>query len=299
MCVIVYKPTGVKMPTIADLKACFKANPDGAGYMLPYNNKVVIRKGFMTYDEFQKDILTFVRKHKIDPVKTPVVLHFRITTQGGVSAPLCHPYPICTSYDQMRKLHNESDVALVHNGIISLTSESEYPLGHWDSKTKSYVYGERKKLDHNDTMKFVKDYASLIIDNDPFYYKNPAKVTLLSNLMDASSYSKLAIMSKNGHVQLVGKFANRDGVYYSNLYSFNSFRSKYYYDDDDNCYYGNCATSPKDVGTILDEALDKVEKIKASADAGKVLGISDQAKDALESEGFSDDYYGYGYDMYR
>ena len=72
------------MPSQKDLIQCFKHNPDGAGYMLPINDKVVIRKGFMTFEEFKKDINKVVKDNHIDPTETPIVLHFRISTQGGV-----------------------------------------------------------------------------------------------------------------------------------------------------------------------------------------------------------------------
>ena len=123
MCVIVYKPSGVKAPTQADLHNCFLNNPDGAGYMLPINNKVVIRKGFMTYEDFEKDIKNTIKVNNLDPIDTPIVMHFRISTQGGVNKALCHPYPICENYDEMRKLESKCNLGLAHNGIISLTSK--------------------------------------------------------------------------------------------------------------------------------------------------------------------------------
>ena len=219
MCVIVYKPSGIKMPTQQELHTCFDHNPDGAGYMLPINNKVVIRKGFMTYEDFEKDIKTIVRDNNLDPIKTPIICHFRISTQGGVNQALCHPYPICDNYDNMRKLDNICDIGLAHNGIISLTSESDYNLGYWDKARKVWVRGSKKNLDHNDTMKFIKDYASLIIDNDTYFARNRNKCQLLENLI---GYSKLAIMNHKGFVKLIGEFYQRNGVYYSNLHSFPS-----------------------------------------------------------------------------
>lgn len=216
MCVILYKPTGIKMPSRKDLKACFKANKDGAGYMLPFNDKVVIRKGFMTYEAFENDLINFVKTNKVDPIKTPIICHFRISTQGGVNAPLCHPYPICDDYDEMRKLTNECDIALAHNGIISMCSEgygSQY--GYWDKLTQKWV--RTGQPTYNDTMTFIKDYASIIIDNDLYFGRNANKCKLLERLI---GYSKLAIMNKKGFVNLIGQFYERGGVYYSNLHAF-------------------------------------------------------------------------------
>ena len=211
MCVIVYKPKGIEMPSKQELEKCFKHNPDGAGYMLPLNDKVIIRKGFMTFDDFKKDINNIVKQNNIDVLNTPIVLHFRITTQGGVQQALCHPYPICRSYDEMRALASESDIARAHNGIISLTSESNR-YSYWNRTTKKWEYNE-KQLDYNDTMTFIKDYASLIIDNDLYFAINSSKCELLERLIGAS---KLAIMNRKGFVKLIGQFIERNGVFYSN-----------------------------------------------------------------------------------
>lgn len=201
MCVIVYKPIGVQEPTLEILKDCFRVNPDGAGYMLALDGKVHVRKGFMTFKEFYSDYKKFVSNNNVDVINTSIVYHFRITTQGGVQKELCHPYPICKNYDEMRKLANTCDIALAHNGIIRITS----------------VYAHGKELKYNDTMTFIKDYASLIINNDLFFGKNKNKTQLLENLI---SGSKLAIMNRLGYVKLIGNFVMKDGCYYSNSNAF-------------------------------------------------------------------------------
>lgn len=214
MCVIVYKPIGKKLPSTKTLKECFEHNPDGAGYMLPINNKAVIHKGFMNFNDFKEDIEKTIRDNKLDVTSTPIVLHFRISTQGGKQAGLCHPFPICRDYAEMRKLDNTSDMALCHNGIISHCSTSSYYGGHYDFKTKSWNNGQFRELDYNDTMTFIKDYASLVIDNDPYFALNDNKCELLERLCE---YSKLAIMNSKGYVKLIGQFFERKGIYYSNL----------------------------------------------------------------------------------
>lgn len=247
MCVIVYKPAGKKLPSTSILKKCFKTNPDGAGYMLPINDKVVIHKGFMKFDDFRKDIEKVFKENKLNVLNTPVVLHFRISTQGGVQTGLCHPYPICRDYAEMRKLETTADMGLCHNGIISNCSTSGYSGGHYDSKTKTWVYGKYTQPDYNDTMTFIKDYASLVIDNDQYFAQSDNKCELLERLCE---YSKLAIMNSRGFVKLIGQFFEKDGYYYSNLYSFDKpkksfdfFKGKgltdedpyarYYLDDDE------------------------------------------------------------------
>ncbi len=219
MCVILYKPSGIDMPDTSILKKCFKENPHGAGYMLTYNNKVVIRKGFMDYKSFENDLFSFIHTYDVDPVATPIVMHFRISTQGGVQKGLCHPYPVCRTYDNMRKLSGTCDFGIAHNGIISLTSEYDWSsssgYGYWDRTAKKWVSMKRKPLDYNDTMTFIKDYLSLIIDKDMYFARNRNKCELIERL---GGNSKFAIMNSKGFVKLIGDFTKVDGLYFSNLY---------------------------------------------------------------------------------
>ena len=222
MCVIVYKPIGKKLPSENTLKKCFDKNPDGAGYMLPINGKVIIHKGFMDFNDFVNDIKKTVYDNKLNVEETPMVLHFRISTQGGAQRGLCHPYPVCRDYEQMRALASECDMALCHNGIISSCSTNECYGGHWDNKTKTWVSGTYRRLDYNDTMTFIKDYASLVIDGDQYFAKNDAKCELLERLCE---HGKLAIMNSKGYVKLIGQFFEENGIFYSNLYHLSTPKS--------------------------------------------------------------------------
>lgn len=197
MCVIIYKPKETNMPTFKTLESCFNHNEHGAGYMLPLNGEVVIRKGFMTFKEFINDLNTFVLNNKIDLKATPLVMHFRISTQAGVKKELCHPYPLANTYAPMRELISESKFGVAHNGIISLTTN-------------------RHDLKNNDTMIFIKEYLTQLINNDLHYYKNDFKIKLIKALI--GSNNKLAIMSSDGFVKLINHFyKDNDGCYYSNL----------------------------------------------------------------------------------
>lgn len=220
MCVIVYKPNGNKLPSKDTLKKCFDHNPDGAGYMLPIiddngTSRVLIRKGLMTFDAFIQSLNRAFKRYDVNPISTPIIMHFRISTQGGVQKGLCHPYPVCDNYEKMRSLACLCNIGLCHNGIISRCSVSSYYGGcHYDYKTKKWIEPKKNLLDYNDTMTFIKDYASLIIDNDLHFADKDNKVKLLERLCE---YSKLAIMTKNGDVKLIGHFEEKNGIYYSNL----------------------------------------------------------------------------------
>ena len=91
MCVVVYKPKNKKMPKEDRLLSCFISNPDGAGYMFQNGKNVTIKKGFMTFNEFYKSLMQDYNKVG---KRSDFVLHFRISTQGGVNKPCCHPYKI-------------------------------------------------------------------------------------------------------------------------------------------------------------------------------------------------------------
>ena len=183
---------GVKFPSKRTLKTCFKNNPHGAGFMVATGDKVVIHKGFMEFSDFWK-ALRSAREEYEDT--SAYVMHFRISTQGGVRADGCHPFPLSGDMDELRKLDTECEIGIAHNGIISLTSTG---------------YG--KSVDYSDTMKFITDYLSLIIKSRG-YFKDDATVELIDRLCG----SKLAILDARGHCELIGRgWQMSDGVWYSN-----------------------------------------------------------------------------------
>lgn len=202
MCIAIYKKSGIKAPSNDILKRCFNKNPQGAGYMYVDKSidKVIIRKGFMNFNEFINDYKSTIK----NPFDIDIVYHFRISTQGGINKELCHPFPLVDNYDDMRKLNFKADCAIAHNGIIELTSERYY-------QGFGLQYGTRG-ASYNDTMTFIKDYLSLIIDNQN-WYNDKNKCKLIEKLI---GNSRLAILDKTGHCELIGNWILDDGIYYSN-----------------------------------------------------------------------------------
>lgn len=197
MCIISYKPKMVDMPSEQTLRNCFENNPDGAGYMFPTEQGVHIKKGFMSFKDFYDSLMN---DYQATGKQCPYVLHFRIGTQGGNIAANTHPFPISQNIDDLIQLDCFADVALAHNGIIRLTT-------NYSTTTKT-----------SDTMDFITEYLSLII-NDSKWYKEKhqdKKKLLIERLIGGSN--KLAIMSKDGNVELIGNFE---------------------YDEADKCYYSN------------------------------------------------------------
>lgn len=193
MCIIAYKQRETAFPTKETLKTCFRNNPDGAGFMYANNGAVTIHKGFMNFKAFW-NALRDARAVTGDNI--PYVMHFRITTQAGTRPDCCHPFPLSSKMDDLRKLKNRAKIGIAHNGIIQITSNNY-------SKT----------ITHNDTMEFITEYLSLIIDK-PDYYTDKKTLAIITKLCD----SRLAILDGDGHCELIGHGWTKDenGVIYSN-----------------------------------------------------------------------------------
>lgn len=239
MCIIVYKPMGEQFPKKETLKTCFTNNPDGAGYMYAYKDRVYIHKGFKTFNAFY-DSLQKSRKAIGDIV--PYVMHFRISTQAGVRPDCTHPFPLSKSMDDMRRLDVSCGIGIAHNGVISLTS-----------------HGYNKTITYSDTMEFVTDYLALIIKTRT-YYKDADTLALIKKLCG----SKLAILDGTGHCELIGAFEQSGGVWFSNsTYNtpkYTSYTGRYvrYYDS-----YGDYDYVKKPDGTWEWKLVDAKDKTKS------------------------------------
>lgn len=204
MCIAVYKPMGTEFPYKRTLKRCFYKNPDGAGFMVANGTEVEIHKGFMGFRSFWKSLREARAKYGDDKA---YVMHFRISTQGGIRADGCHPFPLSKDMDSLRKLDTVADIGIAHNGIIDLCTD-------WSSAYSQYYQRSyaRKAVDYSDTMKFITEYLSLII-HDRDYWMDRDTITLIDKLCD----SRLAILDGSGHCELIGSgWECSEGVWYSN-----------------------------------------------------------------------------------
>lgn len=179
MCIIIYKPKGSDMVGKKTLRTCFENNPHGAGYMLSDGGLVRWEKGFMDFDSLMESL-----KKEGNLKDRNVVIHFRITTQGGVQKGLCHPFPVCGSFASMRELEGYAEHAVAHNGIIPSCSSS-------------------MAKDHNDTMEWVRRFADPIMGLCPRWRDDEIAHRLLE---DVSEGNKFAIMDGDGSVTLIGRF---------------------------------------------------------------------------------------------
>lgn len=183
MCVICYKPKGNNFPSKTKIKTMFKNNPDGAGFMYSNGKDVIIKKGLMTLSEFNAE-LNKVKKYE----NQPFVFHFRITTHGGTSRGLCHPFPLSDDIKLLESTNVITNIGIAHNGIIPLTRHAK--------KT-------------SDTAQFIRQYMTKLLYNG-------IDADML-DVIEECIQSKMAILENSGNVHLLGNFVqDGNGVYYSN-----------------------------------------------------------------------------------
>jgi len=196
MCIICVSPKRVRQPNVTTIRRMFQNNPDGAGYMVARDGKVIISKGFMNVDEYIEAI-----RAEHFTAKDPVVYHFRISTQAGVNPQMTHPFPLSNRIEHMKVLDVECSCGVAHNGVIRLTT---------DPRNREY----------SDTALFIANYLSLII-REPGDLKDERVLKLIHRLAG----SKLAIMDADGYIATVGEYINQKGLLFSNT----SFETDTYY----------------------------------------------------------------------
>lgn len=180
MCVILVCEK--QKPNFKTIKACYNSNKDGMGIAFLRKGQVHWAKGI----EKPEDI-----NNLVELVKPPFVLHFRISTVGGNSKLLTHPFPIMNSAKLALWGRTKSGV-LFHNGHWSDWEERLFdivmrgyklPKGEWsDSRAIAWL-----------TAKFGEQMLSLI----------PAQ--------------KIAILSPSGVKTYGVGWIKKDGILYSNL----------------------------------------------------------------------------------
>lgn len=187
MCIICVKPQGAKLPTNATIHNMFDNNPHGAGFMYARDGKVEIRKGFMDYLDF---------KHELDKAQITdadaLVMHFRITTHGGTCPQNTHPFPVTDVVEELRSLHTSCELGVAHNGIIQIECRSK---------------------DISDTQEFIASILTPVYKSDPKFYESER---IRDAIRDCINGSRLAFLTGDGTVKMIGSFIEEDGVFYSN-----------------------------------------------------------------------------------
>lgn len=188
MCIIVAKAKGIKMPDGKTLLRCFEHNPDGAGIMWAENDIVNIRKGFMSYKEFDGFLSNL--SNRLNLTDTALVMHFRITTHGNTTPQNCHPFPISKKIKDLKQTAITTDIGVAHNGIIPVKCIPKL------SDTQTYIV---KRLS-----------AVKRVRSD--FYSNPH----IMKTIEDEIHSKMCFLTDKEEIYTIGQFVEENGVLYSN-----------------------------------------------------------------------------------
>lgn len=214
MCIIVAKKRGVLLPTRRTLRECFERNKDGAGIMYVKNDKVIIEKGLMTFQDFYKKLKEIKRMFGGDLTNKAIVMHFRIGTHGENDKATTHPFPISSNFEDLRATYFETDLGMVHNGVMS-----------------SYNYDRIL----SDTQTFIRDYVSVFKELNDKFYLNDKVMEIIADKAGIS-YNKLCFLDNKENIYYYGNKVEENGVIYSNTtykpYEFIPYKRTYSYDYD-------------------------------------------------------------------
>lgn len=193
MCIIIAKEIGKSLPDIDLLKRCWEKNPHGGGYMFNANDKVIIKKGFMTFDDFYQSLMSTHQKYNLK--NKALVIHFRIATSGAIDKGNCHPYPLTNEKTKLRKNEIDTFLGIAHNGIIR-------------------KYNHKSKI-LNDTQLFIQDilYELILNTTTNFYMTNVFKKIIESMI----NGSRLVFLNGNGEITKIGKWYEQCDLFFSNL----------------------------------------------------------------------------------
>lgn len=217
MCIICYKEKGVSAKLDWKvLETCFKNNPDGAGYAIARNGELILRKGFMAWNDFKTSLEKVTAGKSIKD--SAILLHFRITTHGGTYPENTHPFPIGGESLTKRK-YKSLEAVCAMNGIC-LSNETRY----------SYTWKKQEAPTNSDTMDAVENIITPLYQIAGNWWKKEQAKTVIDWLG-----AKWVFMEKNGDITAFGEFNKAGGWNYSN-YSWKAPKQqKYNYDS----YYGS------------------------------------------------------------
>ena len=203
MCIAIQSKRGTT-PSKKALEISFENNQDGCGYAFAYDSKIIIKKGFFSFDEFYKSYI----KDNIQHLNK--LIHFRIKTSGKIDRANCHPFLI------------NDEIAIIHNGIIP-------------------NFGNKKE---SDTIQFIDLILRPILNEHGFkiLYNPIFKKTIIDNIGQSklafinNKGQSYIINESLGNYHKGIWYSNR--TYCDNPYSFNygNYMTNYKLDD----YYNNC-----------------------------------------------------------
>jgi len=192
MCIIAGKPYGINTLDWEKIRNCFDNNDDGAGFAfcVKGDKHVRFRKGFMTFDTFKNTLQKLViDRYNLEDVQ--LLLHYRISTHGGVSQENTHPFPVTAVDERLTALKGRTDVICAMNGVTSI----DIPY----------------KSTFSDTMQYIKDRLAFPKALDKAFFKRKAFIPYITD-----SGAKWLFMDTTDMI-VFGAFNECDGWLYSNF----------------------------------------------------------------------------------
>ncbi len=150
------------------------SNRDGGGIAYVANGKVEISKGFFVFGQFMAE---YKRLFDLYGKDNPMLIHFRIATQGMVNKNNCHPFPI-------------KGGALIHNGSLWNIGGTQAKV----SDTRDFASTVHNILNYEDVSECVDELGKAI-----------------------NSWNKVAMLYDNGKTIVLNKYKwyEDDGILYS------------------------------------------------------------------------------------
>lgn len=173
MCIILTCEPKVR-PSLDLIYDCFFTNPDGAGIMWCEGGFVRTAKGFM-------DEISLIEAIDEVPIESPLVIHMRIATSGGVTVGTCHPFPVSDDLELLHASLTRCPVAIAHNGVIAnMPTDKNHGI--------------------SDTISFVSGIVTDLLRKSNGVVTNEVK----SAIREAAPGNRFAIMTGNGKVFRMG-----------------------------------------------------------------------------------------------
>jgi len=239
MCVIVVKKPGQEVPPDNILKKCWDENPHGAGFMIQHGNKILIRKGFMTFDSLMESLYALNRDLGYKTLKNKyLVIHFRHASSALVTPEYTHPFPISDKIEDLMSTEVLTDMALAHNGHFSGFGTSRYVRWH-----AAYHKAESRDESNDLTKPLLsdtQDFIRRVLYPIKRFLRNKGIQNLLQHTINSNRVAILyPTRSGKGKAIVIGHWYEKDGYVFSNLewlyqsYKSHLYRRSYtYYDHD-------------------------------------------------------------------
>lgn len=192
MCLIIQQPQGVTVPEEL-LESAFTNNSDGMGIMFATRNNAVKVHKFLpkTMDQVMKVYNKYKDNH--------LGIHFRLRTNGDITADQAHPYPV------LNKKQHGRNVWMMHNGILSSVRVPE------EDEHKS------------DTWHFIEYFVRPILIQRPEFIKSDEFIAMIEEMIGGTN--KLLFLDggdKDNEAEFI--IANeRRGEYHKELWLSNTY----------------------------------------------------------------------------